>query len=368
MSPAPRTAPAEPPADFRSDTVTRPTPAMRAAMAAAEVGDDVLDGDPTVGVLEARAAEWLGKEGALFVPSGTMANQVALGVHAGRGDEAIVEERAHVLLWEAGAMAALHGIQTVSLPSEGGALDPERVRAAIRPPGTHSPRTRLLCLEQTHMGSGGCVVPLERLEALGGLAREHGLAVHLDGARLPNAVVASGVPAARWAACADSVSVCLSKGLGAPVGSVVAGDAAFLEGARVVRKRLGGWMRQAGVLAAAGLLALEDGLARLAEDHALARALAAAVGRIDGLGPPERVDTNIVNVRVLRPDLDAPAVAARLAERGVRVLALEPRVLRFITHRDVGPADVERVRAALEDVLAAPAPARAPWPADRAPT
>ncbi len=342
-------------ADFRSDTVTRPTAAMRAAMAAAEVGDDVLDGDPTVGALEARAARWLGKEGALFVPSGTMANQVALGAWTSPGDEAIVDERAHVLVFEAGAMAHLHGIQALALPSTNGVLDPERVRAAIRPRYVHCPRTRLLCLEQTHMGSGGRVVPLANLRALSALAREHGLSVHLDGARLPNAVVASGIAADAWAACADSVSICLSKGHGAPVGSLVAGDAAFLERARVLRKRLGGWMRQAGILAAAGLLALEDGLARLSEDHALARALASALAGLEGLSAsPAEVETNIVNVHVLRRDTDAPALAERLARLGVRVLALEPRVLRFITHRDVGPADVERARAALARVLAEP--------------
>ena len=193
---------------------------------------------------------------------------------------------------------------------------------------------------------------------------ERGVKLHIDGARLWNACAATGAEPSAFAAHADSVTCCLSKGLGAPVGSVLAGSKDFVAEARKVRKCLGGGMRQAGVLAAAGLLALEDGLARLAEDHALARALAAQVGRIDGLAPPERVDTNIVNVRVLRPDLDAPAVAARLAERGVLVLALEPRVLRFITHRDVGPADVERVGAALADVLAGPAP----WPAGPAPT
>ncbi len=375
--------------DFRSDTVTKPTPAMRRAMAEAEVGDDVLDGDPTVRKLEERSAAWLGKDGALFVPSGTMANQVAAGVFARRGEEAIVERSAHVLLYEAGALAALHGLQTVTLAGERGALDPEAVRAHIRPDYVHRPRTALVCVEQTHMAAGGRVVPLENLRAVYAAASERGVAVHLDGARLPHAVVASGTPAEVWARCADSVSVCLSKGLGAPVGSIIAGSAEFVREARVVRKRLGGWMRQAGVIAAAGLVALETGVERLAEDHALARAIAeTAHGRPGLISDPADVETNIVSVRIAGPArdgplarasagpgvtraadgpglahaadgpglahaLDGPGLARALGAHGIGVLAFERDAVRFVTHRDVGPADVEGLARALDAILLA---------------
>ena len=338
--------------DFRSDTVTRPSQAMRAAMAAAEVGDDVLDGDPTVGRLEELCARLLGKHGALFVPSGTMANQVALGAWTRPGDELIAERSAHVVTWEAGAPGFLHGLQTQTLSADDGRLDPGEVRAALRPRSIHCPRTALLCVEQSFMGSGagagGRVVPLEHLRALRAVALEAGVPVHMDGARLFNASVAAGVEARAYAEQADSVSICLSKGLGAPVGSLVAGDAQFLERARLVRKRLGGWMRQAGILAAAGILALERNVARLAEDHALARGLAEAIDGVGGVrGPAAQVETNIVMARVAG---DAAALARALAERGVLVLPMGPAALRFVTHLDVGPRDVERLALALRAV------------------
>jgi threonine aldolase len=342
--------------DFRSDTVTRPSPAMRAAIAAAEVGDDVLDGDPTVRRLEQRAAELLGKAGALFVPSGTMANQCALGSWLRPGDELVIERSAHIVCWEAGAPAALHGAQPLTVHAPDGRIDPAELRAVVRMRSTHCPQTRLLCVEQTFMGSGeaagGYVVPLEHLRVLSDSARELGLAVHMDGARLFNAVVASGIEARDFAACADSVSVCLSKGLGAPVGSLIAGDEEFLARARVVRKRLGGWMRQSGLLAAAGLFALEHNVERLAEDHALARALASALdGRAGIACPPDEVQTNIVMARVDPARRSPEALAAALAERGVRVLAQNATTLRFVTHMDVGPADVVRLSAALDAIL-----------------
>jgi threonine aldolase len=342
--------------DFRSDTVTRPSPAMRAAMAAAEVGDDVLDGDPTVRRLEQRAARLLGKEGALFVPSGTMANQVALGSWTRPGDEIVLERSAHIVCWEAGAPGALHGVQPVTLHAPDGRLDPDEVRAVVRMRSTHCPRTALVCVEQTFMGSGeaagGCVIPLEHLRALRDTCAELGLPVHMDGARLFNAAVAAGVEAADYAGCADSVSICLSKGLGAPVGSLIAGDAAFLERARLVRKRLGGWMRQAGILAAAGLWALEHNISRLADDHALARRLAGLLDARDGIACPlAEVETNIVMARVARPDHDPEGLARALGEHGVAVLPMNPTTLRFVTHLDLGPGDLERLDAALDAVL-----------------
>jgi len=338
--------------DFRSDTVTLPSEEMRQAMASAEVGDDVLDGDPTVGRLEAATAEWLGKDEALFVPSGTMANQVALGSWTSPGDELICERGAHIVNFEAGAAGFLHGLQSVTLAGERGALDPEEVRGSLRPDYIHCPRTGVVCMEQTHTESGGSVVSLEAMEAVHAVGQEAGVPVHLDGARLANAEAASGVSAAQWASTAESVSVCFSKGLGAPVGSVVAGDAAFVERARVVRKRLGGWMRQSGILAAAGLYALENNRDRLTDDHALAKDIAARLDSFDGLScDPETVDTNLAVVRVAGPAPGAHALVEALGERGVLVFAFTADSLRFVTHLGVGVEDVERLEAALQEIL-----------------
>lgn len=339
------------PSDFRSDTVTRPTPEMRRAMAEAEVGDDVLDGDPTVAKLEARVAGWLGKEAALFVPSGTMANQVALGAWTRPGDEILVEEGAHIVRYEGGATGYLHGLQTATLPSASGALDPGALAANVRPDFIHCPRTTLICVEQTHMGSGGSVVPIENLRAVQGVARDHGLPVHMDGARLGHAVVAAGIPAADYGACVDSVSVCFSKGLGAPVGSAIAGGADFIERARVVRKRLGGWMRQAGIIAAGALWALDHGLERLAEDHELARDLASVLATHPSIHcDSAAIQTNLVLARVEGGGWDATRMAEALGERGVSVLPLGAGTLRFVTHRDVGRDDLERLRGALAEL------------------
>lgn len=340
-------------ADFRSDTVTQPSRAMRAAMADAEVGDDVLDGDPTVRQLEALTAELLGKDGALYCPSGTMANQVGIGAWVKPGDELIVERTCHVLSYEGGALGFLHGVQTKTLASENGAMDPDEVRASIRPDFIHCPPTGLICVEQSHMSSGGRVVPLGNLQAIRELATEAGLHVHMDGARLFNAVTASSVSAAEYAACADSVQICLSKGLGAPVGSMIAGPADFLERAKVVRKRLGGWMRQAGCLAAAGLIALGEGRERLAEDHELAREIANIAARQDCLtANPMDVHTNLCLVGVEREGLDAPTLAARLGEHGIGVMALSPDTLRFVTHLDVGRSDLALLESAFALALA----------------
>ncbi len=339
-------------ADFRSDTVTRPTAAMRAAMLDADVGDDVLDGDPTVRALEAEAAAWLGKPRALFVPSGTMANQVSLGSWTRPGDEIVCQRWAHVTTFEGGAAGFLHGVQSLTLGGRDGRMDPAEVAEAVRPEFIHCPRTALVCLEQTHNVAGGVVVPMDEFSAICEVARERGIPVHLDGARLANAVVASGRAAPIWTGLVDSVSLCLSKGLGAPVGSVVAGDEDFIERAMRVRKRLGGWMRQAGLIAAAARVALSENVQRLALDHALARDLAERLDSLDGLSSdPGKVETNIVMVEVERPGLTAADLAARLGDRGVRVMPMGPQVLRFVTHYDVGQADLDLLVSAATEIL-----------------
>ncbi len=330
-----------PVADFRSDTVTRPTEAMRRVMAAAEVGDDVLDGDPTVRRLEEAAAEFLGHEGALFVPSGTMANQLALGAWTRPGDQVVLAADAHIVLWEAGGIGALHGLQAATLAPSRGVLAPDAIRAVLRPKLTHCPPTTLVCVEETHGESGGRTVSVEALRAVHGVARDEQLAVHMDGARIANAAVALGVPARELAACADSVSMCFSKGLGAPVGSVVAGSAEFLLRAKVVRKRLGGWMRQAGIVAAGALYALEHHVERLAEDHALARGLAAALDAVPGISAtPDEVETNIVVAELDPARIPVGEFLPRLAEQGVLALAMGPSAVRFVTHLDVGAEHV----------------------------
>jgi threonine aldolase len=346
-------------ADFRSDTVTKPTDAMRKAMAEATVGDDVLDGDPTVGKLEARACAWLGKEAAMFVPSGTMANQIAIGVWTSPGDEIIVESSCHVLSYESGAIGALHGVQTRTLDGHKGALDPKAVAAAIRPDFVHCPPTSLICLEQTHMSSGGSVLPMACFEGVAAVAAKAGVPVHLDGARLAHATVASGLAAPLWTQHVASVSLCLSKGLGAPVGSILAGDADFIQRALRVRKRFGGWMRQSGVLAAPALLALDDGpdggLSSIGPSHALAKDVAKVLNAYPFLSAdPAQVETNLVVCRVEVTDRTpggAPELAERLTEAGAWVMALSPDTLRFVTHRDLNSTHVALLEAALANLL-----------------
>jgi threonine aldolase len=337
--------------DLRSDTVTRPTPAMRRAMAEAEVGDDVFGEDPTIRALEERFAGMLGKEAALFVPSGTMANQIAVGVHAGPGDELLCAATSHVYVWEGGGIARLWGVTTRTFPGTCGLLTREELEGKIRPDDAHYPRTRLVCLENTHNRGGGRVQPIEQVAAIAVWARSNGLAMHLDGARLFNAVVASGRSAAEWASHCDTVSVCFSKGLGAPVGSALAGSRSLIREAHRLRKVLGGGMRQAGILAAGALYALEHHVERLAEDHEHARLLAAAVERSGGLrlesGP---VETNLVWIEVDPRLGTAGEVAARLRERGVLVAALGPQTLRACTHLDVSREDVRRAAEEIERV------------------
>ena len=337
--------------DLRSDTVTRPTPGMREAIANAEVGDDQLGDDPTVRHLEERVAALLGKERALFFPSGIMANETAIVVHGRPGTEAVVEASCHLIDWEEAAAAAWAGMQLRPVATDDGVLTADRVRAAIRPASNpYQPRTSLVCVENTHNAAGGRIVPLDTLREVREVAAEHGLPVHMDGARLWNASVAAGVPLDAYGAVADTVMVTLSKGLGCPVGSLLAGPAEALEEAWRVRRRMGGSMRQSGILAAAGLYALDHHVERLAEDHARARELADRAGRLDGVRatPP---DTNIVMLDLLRDDVDAPTVVAALAERGVRLSMFSARRLRAVTHMDVDDDGIRAAADALADIL-----------------
>ncbi|HET6201343.1 MAG TPA: GntG family PLP-dependent aldolase [Planctomycetota bacterium] len=337
--------------DFRSDTVTRPTPEMLEAMVRAEVGDDLLGDDPTVKRLEALAAERTGKEAALFLVSGTMANQVAAAVWCRPGDEVILEEGSHPIHFESGALARIAGVQIRPIPGSRGAMDPGDVERAVRPDKPWHPRSSLVVVEQTHLGSGGSVLPLENLRGIREVAARKRLRVHVDGARLFNAVVASGIPASAHAECADSITFSLSKGLCCPVGSLLCGPAPFVSEARRVRKALGGGWRQAGYLAAAGIYALERMVERLAEDHALAKGLAAGLAQTPGLEvDPSGVETNVVFVRVRHP-MGPDRFVKGLEERGVRASAYTLDVVRFVTHRDVGPADAERAIREVAHVL-----------------
>jgi threonine aldolase len=331
--------------DLRSDTVTRPTPAMRRAIAEAEVGDDVHGEDPTVRRLEDLAAERLGKEAALFVPSGTMANLLAVRAQTQPGDLVLAAEGAHVLLYESGGAAAVAGVQIRTLGS-GGLFEPADVHAAITPDDAHFAPTRLVCVENTHNRGGGRVFPLKLLREVAAAARQHGLRLHLDGARLFNAEVASGVPAASWAEPFDTVSFCLSKGLGAPVGSLVCGDLATLRRIHRLRKMLGGGMRQAGVLAAAGLFALEHHVERLAEDHANASRLATGLEKL-GLEVDPRPETNLVFFRVSDPLGFLRATRAR----GVLIDPVEEGRFRAVTHLDVSTRDVDEALALIAETL-----------------
>jgi threonine aldolase len=344
------------PIDLRSDTVTRPTPAMREAMARAVVGDDVFGDDPTLNALQERVAALTGKEAALFVVSGTMGNQLAIRAQVDHGDEVLVERESHIFNYEAGAPAALSGAHLHALPGAGGALDPEQVRAAVRVPDDHNPPTRLLCIENTHNRAGGTILPLERLTALAETARANGLRVHLDGARLWNAAAATGIPIARWAAPVDTVMMCFSKGLGAPVGSILAGEADTIRRARRYRKMFGGGVRQGGVLAAACLHALDHHLERLSDDHRRARRLGELAAQVPGLRvATERIQTNIVYLELAggdrSGDRSADAAVAALRERGLWISAFGPRTVRAVTHLDVTDPDIERAGAILAEVL-----------------
>lgn len=319
---------------------------MRRAIAEAEVGDDVFGDDPTVNALQARVAEMLGKEAALFFPSGTQANQTAILLYAAPGTEVICDAGAHIYHYEMGAPSAWAGVQLRPVPAEDGLLTAEIVRARIRPQSPHLPRTSLIVVENTHNSGGGKVIPLEVLRELRGLAEEHALRVHLDGARLWNACAATGTPLAEYARCADTVMVSFSKGLGCPVGSALAGSREAVQRAWTWRKRLGGGMRQVGILAAAALYALDHHLERLGEDHRRAKHLAALVNGVPGLQAREP-ETNIVMIDLTAPAGEAELAARELAELGVLVVAVGPKRIRAVTHLDVDDGATERAGAAL---------------------
>jgi threonine aldolase len=339
--------------DLSSDTATRPSASMRKAMAQAEVGDEQIGADPSTNALQDRVAELLGKEAAVFLPSGTMCNQIALLVHCRPGDEVIAADVAHIFTSEAGGGSCLAGVQTWPLASKRGFFTASDLVAAVRDPvGRHSPRSRLVALEQTVNRGGGAVWPLSEIEAVAKAAREHGLSLHMDGARILNAQVASGISAKRMAATVDSVWLDLSKGLGCPVGGVLAGSRAFIDEAWAWKHRLGGAMRQSGILAAAGLYALEHNVERLAEDHANARRLVEIIGGLDGIRimNPE-VETNIVFLDPSASGRRPKDIVAALAKRGVRMGTSYGGMIRAVTHLDVGGDDVETAGIAFARAL-----------------
>lgn len=344
-----------PPIDLRSDTVTKPTPAMLEAMATAPVGDDVYGEDPTVSQLEAIVADLAGKEAAVFVPSGTMGNLIAVLSHCGRGDEMVLGDQSHIHFYEQGGTAGLGGVHPRTLRNRtDGTLDLAEVETAVRSDNEHFPVSRLLCLETTHNRCGGVVLPLDYMDAASELAHRHGMPLHVDGARLWNAAVALGVSPARILQGADSASLCLSKGLAAPVGSVVVGSREFIRKVRRQRKAVGGGMRQAGVIAAAGIVAVTTMVERLADDHRNAKALARGLAALDGISvDPKAVETNIVIFTLTRAEMTPAQLAAGLKERGVLLSPMDGNRLRAVTHYHVGHADIERTLAAFREVLAA---------------
>lgn len=336
--------------DLRSDTVTKPSRAMREAIARAAVGDDVYGEDPTVNELQERVAHLLGKEASLFTPTGTMSNQVAIRTLC-RGGELICEADAHIFHYEMAAAAALSGVQLYPVRGERGILRWRDIEPAIRPSTGYFPRTGLICLENTHNRAGGTVVPLEAIQEVSTRAHALGIPVYMDGARLWNASVATGTPLSEYAAPVDALAVCFSKGLGAPAGSCLCGDAEFIAEARRVRRTFGGGMRQVGILAAACLYALDNNVARLAEDHRRARAFAEALAGIAGV-KVSLPETNIIMIDIVHPNLTAPIVVERLKGRGVLVNAVGPRRIRAVTHLDVDDAGIDQAVEAFREVLA----------------
>jgi len=337
--------------DFRSDTVTRPTEKMRQAMAEAVVGDDVLGDDPTVQKLEALAAEVMGKEAGLYCPSGTMGNAIAVKMWTNALEEVIVEERSHIYNMESTHMTFVSGVTPRPVRSARGAMDPGDILDNIRKPNVHTPRTSLICLENTHNNWGGAVLPLENLKAVRRIADEHGLRVHLDGARIFNASHASGVPVREYANCVDSVMFCLSKGLSAPVGSMLVAGRERIDFARRLRKALGGGMRQVGVLAAPGIIALTEMVERLKDDHARAKTLARGISSLPGIRlDPVSVETNIIIFGFDHQVMSVGGMLEKMRAKGVLALAVSGGI-RMVTHKDVGDEDVDRAIKAFKDIL-----------------
>jgi len=337
--------------DFRSDTVTRPTESMRKAMAEAEVGDDVLGDDPTVQKLEFLAAEITGKEAALFVPSGTMGNCIAIKVWTKELEEVIVEARAHLYNMESTHMTFIARVLPRPISSNRGAMDPEEVERNIRKPSVHIPRTSLICVENTHNNWSGAVVPMENLKAIREIADKHNIKIHFDGARVFNASAASGIPVKEYAAIGDSLMFCLSKGLSAPVGSLLTGPKDFIDYARRVRKALGGGMRQVGVLAAPGIVALTEMVDRLKDDHRRAKKLALTIVELPGISlNPEFIQTNIIIFGFNHPGVSIPEFLAKLKERRILALAVTGGI-RFVLHKDIEDEDIEKAISAFREIL-----------------
>ncbi|HET7483570.1 MAG TPA: GntG family PLP-dependent aldolase [Actinomycetota bacterium] len=339
--------------DLRSDTVTRPTPEMRKAMAEAEVGDDVFGDDPTVNALQEYCADLLGKEAGLFVPTGSMGNQVSLGCLSRPGDEVICESGAHFLHYEGGSVAAHLGLVARPLVGNRGVIAADQVATAIRPGTEHNPRSAIVAIENTHNAAGGHIFPIDEARAISKVARDHDVAVHLDGARIFNAQAATGVPAAEWASCADTLTFCFSKGLGAPIGSMVVSSSEVIAEGRRLRKRMGGGMRQVGVIAAAARVAIETGIERLADDHANARRLADGIKELrDDAVDLDTVETNMVYVDLRPFGLSGPELRDELLDRGVLTIPTGPDVMRLVTHRDVDEAGIERALKAFREIAA----------------
>jgi threonine aldolase len=338
--------------DLRSDTVTKPTPAMRKAMSEAEVGDDVFGEDPTMNALQGKVAKLLGKEAAIFVPSGTMANQLAIKSHTQPGDEVIIEGTSHLYNFEGGAGGALSGVQFYCLKGIRGILDASQIDEAIRPIDHHFAVTRLICLENTHNRGGGSIYPLKKMVEIYRLAKSKELLVHLDGARLWNASVATGISLHKYAQCADSVSVCLSKGLGAPIGSLVTGPKTFIDRVHRFRKMFGGGMRQVGIIAAAGIYALDHHMERLKEDHQNARRLALGLKELIGISiDPDQVETNIIIFNIADTRMTAPQIAEAMKKNGVLIHPIGKTQIRLVTNLDVSTEDIETALNAFKKVL-----------------
>ncbi|WP_409250902.1 low-specificity L-threonine aldolase [Bacillus sp. SCS-153A] len=337
--------------DLRSDTVTKPTKEMREAALNAAVGDDVYGEDPSVIELEQTAAELLGKEAALFVTSGTQGNQIAVLTHCAPGNEVILEAESHIFYYESGAISAFAGVQPRTIKGNRGAMDPAEVEAAIREDDQHFPETGLICLENTHNRAGGAIVSAANMKAIYSIAHKHNIPVHVDGARLFNASAAEGVPLTHFTQYSDTVQVCLSKGLGAPVGSIIAGSKDFIKKARKWRKRLGGGLRQAGIIAAPGLYALNNMRERLAVDHDNAKLLAEGLNSLDKLKIANSVDTNIVVADVTGLGVTSAQFTEKLKEEGVLAVTFGPSLVRFTTHFDVSREDIDRAISVVHKIV-----------------